>query len=102
MKLLAEAGVKAADKLCIGTVKVDLHDIGKNPVRMMPEARVRRSLTSGTDVGPEAFVANGKGRKQLLRVLLTTTMGVMGDVVKTIVRSGEGHDRWRPIYTRIL
>ena len=48
--LLAESGVKATGKVCIGTVKGDLHDIGKNLVKMMLEGKGLEVIDLGTDV----------------------------------------------------
>lgn len=89
--LLAEAGVKASGKACIGTVKGDLHDIGKNLVKMMLEGKGLEVIDLGTDVAPEAFVNAVKDEGcQIVccSALLTTTMGVMGDVVKAIEAAG--------------
>ena len=89
--LLAEEGVKANGKVCIGTVKGDLHDIGKNLVRMMLEGKGFEVIDLGTDVDPETFVHTVKDEEcQIVccSALLTTTMGVMGDVVKAIEAAG--------------
>ena len=83
--LLAESGEKAAGKVCIGTVKGDLHDIGKNLVRMMLEGKGLEVIDLGVDVAPETFVEPAKKENcQIIccSALLTTTMGVMADVVK--------------------
>lgn len=82
---LVADGVKASGKVCIGTVKGDLHDIGKNLVKMMMEGKGLEVVDLGTDVPPETFVQTAM--EQHCRViccsaLLTTTMGVMADVVK--------------------
>ena len=89
--LLAEDGVKATGKVCIGTVKGDLHDIGKNLVKMMMEGKGLEVVDLGTDVAPETFVQTAQ--KQGCQViccsaLLTTTMGVMADVVKAAEAAG--------------
>lgn len=89
--LLAEDGVKATGKVCIGTVKGDLHDIGKNLVKMMMEGKGLELVDLGTDVAPETFVQTAQ--KQGCQViccsaLLTTTMGVMADVVKAAEAAG--------------
>ena len=89
--LLAEEGVKATGRVCIGTVKGDLHDIGKNLVRMMLEGKGLEVIDLGTDVDPEVFVQTAKEencRIVCCSALLTTTMGVMGDVVKAIEAAG--------------
>jgi len=89
--LLAADGVKATGKVCIGTVKGDLHDIGKNPVKMMLEGKGLEVVDLGTDVAPETFVqaAVEQGCQVICcSALLTTTMGVMEDVVKAAEAAG--------------
>ena len=89
--LMAEAGVEAAGKVCIGTVKGDLHDIGKNLVKMMMEGKGLEVVDLGTDVSPETFVRTAKEQNcQIIccSALLTTTMDVMGEVVKEAEREG--------------
>ena len=89
--LLAEAGAAAKGKVCIGTVQGDLHDIGKNLVKMMMEGKGLEVVDLGTDVSPEAFVnAAIEQNCQVIccSALLTTTMGVMGDVVKAAEAAG--------------
>ncbi len=89
--LLAEAGVKANGKVCIGTVKGDLHDIGKNLVKMMMEGKGLEVIDLGTDVSPETFVNTARDENCDIiccSALLTTTMGVMSDVVKALEESG--------------
>ena len=89
--LLAEGGVENAGKVCIGTVKGDLHDIGKNLVKMMMEGKGLEVVDLGTDVTPEAFVkAVTEQGCQIIccSALLTTTMGVMADVVKAAEEAG--------------
>ena len=89
--LLAEDGVKATGKVCIGTVKGDLHDIGKNLVKMMMEGKGLEVVDLGTDVSPETFVktAQEQGCQVICcSALLTTTMGVMADVVKAAEAAG--------------
>ena len=83
--LLKQAGVKTAGKACIGTVRGDLHDIGKNLVRMMMEGKGLEVVDLGTDVAPELFVQEAIAQKcQIIccSALLTTTMGAMEEVVK--------------------
>ena len=53
--LLAAEGVKATGKVCIGTVKGDLHDIGKNLVKMMLEGKGLEVIDLGIDVAPETL-----------------------------------------------
>lgn len=89
--LLAEAGVKANGKACIGTVKGDLHDIGKNLVKMMMEGKGLEVIDLGTDVSPEKYVQTAKEQNcQLIccSALLTTTMGVMQEVVDLCEKEG--------------
>ena len=89
--LLAEDGVKATGKVCIGTVKGDLHDIGKNLVKMMMEGKGLEVVDLCTDVAPETFVktAQEQGCQVICcSALLTTTMGVMADVVKAAEAAG--------------
>ena len=89
--LMAQEGVKAVGKVCIGTVKGDLHDIGKNLVKMMMEGKGFEVVDLGTDVAPETFVqtAIDQGCQIICcSALLTTTMGTMGDVVKQADAAG--------------
>ncbi|MEF9969893.1 MAG: corrinoid protein [Ruthenibacterium sp.] len=89
--LLADAGVVATGKVCIGTVKGDLHDIGKNLVKMMMEGKGLEVIDLGTDVTPEQYVdaAKNQGCKIICcSALLTTTMGVMEQVVKAAEEAG--------------
>ena len=89
--LLAAEGVKASGRVCIGTVKGDLHDIGKNLVKMMLEGKGMEVIDLGTDVSAEAFVQAAKEQNcQIIccSALLTTTMNVMGEVVKAAEAAG--------------
>ena len=88
---LAEEGVSAKGKVCIGTVQGDLHDIGKNLVKMMMEGKGLEVVDLGTDVSAEMFVKTAIEEEcQLicLSALLTTTMGVMKDVVAALEAAG--------------
>jgi corrinoid protein of di/trimethylamine methyltransferase len=88
---LAEDGVQATGRVCIGTVQGDLHDIGKNLVKMMMEGKGLEVIDLGTDVSPETFVTTAKEQGcQVIccSALLTTTMGVMADVVKAAQEAG--------------
>ena len=88
---LAAAGVQATGKVCIGTVQGDLHDIGKNLVKMMLEGKGLEVVDLGSDVAPETFVQTAIEQNCqviCLSALLTTTMGVMEDVVKKAVELG--------------
>ena len=89
--LLTESGVKATGKVCIGTVQGDLHDIGKNLVRMMMEGKGLEVIDLGTDVPAEKFVQTAIDENcQVIccSALLTTTMSVMEDVVKAAEAAG--------------
>lgn len=89
--LLTSSHVEAKGRACIGTVKGDLHDIGKNLVKMMLEGKGLEVIDLGTDVAPETFVQTAKEQNcQIIccSALLTTTMGVMGDVVKAAENAG--------------
>ena len=89
--LLAAEGVKSTGRVCIGTVKGDLHDIGKNLVKMMLEGKGLEVVDLGTDVSPEAFIQAAKEQNcQIIccSALLTTTMNVMGEVVKAAEAAG--------------
>lgn len=89
--LLAEEGSAATGKLVLGTVKGDLHDIGKNLVKMMMEGKGIEVIDLGVDVAPEAFVqAAIEHNADIIACssLLTTTMPVMGEVVKAVEAAG--------------
>ncbi len=89
--LLVESGVEAAGKVCLGTVKGDLHDIGKNLVKMMLEGKGLEVIDLGTDVPPEKFIetAQSEGCDVICcSALLTTTMGVMQEVVDAAKTAG--------------
>ena len=88
---LAAAGVEATGKVVIGTVQGDLHDIGKNLVKMMMEGKGLEVVDLGTDVSPETFVQTAIDQNcQIIccSALLTTTMGVMEEVVKKATEMG--------------
>ena len=89
--LLAAAGVKAAGKVVIGTVKGDLHDIGKNLVASMLEGGGFEVFDLGVDVSPDKFVAAvGKHQAQIvcLSTLLTVTMPSMKAVIDALANAG--------------
>lgn len=89
--LLAAGGVKAVGKVVIGTVKGDLHDIGKNLVRMMLEGKGLEVIDLGIDVPAEKFISAAKENNAqiiALSALLTTTMGEMKNVVDAAVADG--------------
>ena len=93
--LLAEAGVESSGKVCIGTVKGDLHDIGKNLVKMMMEGKGLEVIDLGTDVAPEKFIEAARENDCKViacSALLTTTMGVMQEVVEAAKAAGVRND----------
>jgi 5-methyltetrahydrofolate--homocysteine methyltransferase len=83
---LVETGVQSAGKVAIGTVKGDLHDIGKNLVAMMLEGAGFEVVDLGTDVSPTKFLEAAMNGAQVIGMsaLLTTTMGGMSDVIEAI------------------
>jgi 5-methyltetrahydrofolate--homocysteine methyltransferase len=88
---LKQVGVKPAGKIVIGTVKGDLHDIGKNLVAMMLEGAGFEIIDLGADVLPEKFidvVRNGEVQVVGLSALLTTTMPSMETVIKALKTAG--------------
>lgn len=88
---LKEADVKSAGKVVIGTVKGDLHDIGKNLVAMMLEGAGFEIIDLGTDVSPEKFVAIVKDVQPdliAMSALLTTTMPNMKATVEALKQAG--------------
>ncbi len=79
------------DKCIIGTVKGDIHDIGKNLVKMMLEGAGFEMVDLGTDVSPEAFVAAVRQHQPkllALSALLTTTMRSMRVTIEALTASG--------------
>ena len=88
---LTAEGVQANGRVCIGTVKGVLHDIGKNLVKMMIEGKGITVVDLGVDVTPETFVTAAKENNAGIiccSALLTTTMPVMGEVVKAVKDAG--------------
>ena len=88
---LVSSGAKVVGKVCIGTVQGDLHDIGKNLVKMMMEGNGLEVIDLGTDVPAEKFVQTAIDENCDIiccSALLTTTMHVMEDVVKTAEAAG--------------
>ncbi len=89
--LMVAEGVQSKGKACIGTVKGDLHDIGKNLVKMMIEGQGIEVIDLGTDVSSETFIEAAKTQNcQIIccSALLTTTMGAIADVVKAAEKEG--------------
>ncbi len=89
--LLAESGVEMVGKVLLGTVKGDLHDIGKNLVGMMCEGAGFEVRDIGKDVSPEGFVEAVKEFEPHIvgmSALLTTTMRAMESTVKVLEEAG--------------
>ena len=89
--LLAETGVETAGTFVIGTVKGDLHDIGKNLVGMMFEGAGFKVVDLGIDLEPAGFVEAIKEHKASLfgmSALLTTTMPKMAETINAIKEAG--------------
>jgi len=88
---LAESGAKTMGKALIGTVKGDLHDIGKNLVRMMFEGKGIETIDLGIDVSAEKFLEACRAEKPdilALSALLTTTMGEIKNTIDALVEAG--------------
>lgn len=89
--LLVQSGVQMIGKAVIGTVKGDLHDIGKNLVGMMLEGSGFEVIDLGKDVAPEKFVEAVKTQKPQIvgmSALLTTTMRAMGHTITALREAG--------------
>jgi 5-methyltetrahydrofolate--homocysteine methyltransferase len=89
--LLVEGGVERSGKVLMGTVKGDLHDIGKNLVGMMLEGGGFEVIDLGKDVSPEQFVEAVKKEKPQIvgmSALLTTTMRAMAATIKALEEAG--------------
>ena len=89
--LLVKADVQPLGVVVVGTVKGDLHDIGKNLVSLMLEGAGFKVVDIGIDVAPEKFVAAAKESKAgviALSALLTTTMVSMKAVIDELKKNG--------------
>ena len=89
--LLAGSGAQPAGRVIVGTVKGDLHDIGKNLVSAMLEGGGFEVMDMGVNVTPEQFVTAVKERKPqilALSALLTTTMAAMRDTIDALKKAG--------------
>ena len=88
--LLADAGIEPLAKVAIGTVKGDLHDIGKNLVAMMLRGAGFEVEDLKIDVTPEKFVASVQDGAKLvcLSALITTTMPQMKNVIEALKAAG--------------
>ncbi len=88
---LVETGAKPVGKVVIGTVRGDLHDIGKNLVAAMLEGGGFEVIDLGVDVAPEKFIETAKERgAQIIAMsaLLTTTMPGMKTTVEALEKAG--------------
>lgn len=93
--LLADSDVKSSGKIVVGTVKGDLHDIGKNIVAMLLEGAGYEVINLGTDVSKEMFLESVKKEKADvvgMSALLTTTMLYMKEVVASIKNADFDHE----------
>ncbi len=89
--LLAESGAKMVGKVLLGTVKGDLHDIGKNLVGMMCEGAGFEVKDIGRDIDPDGFIAAIKEFEPDIvgmSALLTTTMRAMESTIKALEEAG--------------
>jgi 5-methyltetrahydrofolate--homocysteine methyltransferase len=89
--LMAGGDRKYLARMVIGTVKGDLHDVGKNLVSMMLEGNGAEVIDLGVDVSIERFVEAVKEHKPQflgLSSLLTTTMPMLGEVIKALEEAG--------------
>ena len=89
---LAAQGAKSVGRVCIGTVKGDMHDIGKNLVKMMMEGKGLEVIDLGTDVTAQKFFETAtENNCQVVACssLLTTTMVAMRDVVEAFENAGK-------------
>lgn len=85
--MLVETGIETSGKVVIGTVKGDLHDIGKNLVAMMLEGAGYEIIDLGSDVAPEAFaqaVREHDAKMIGMSALLTTTMPNMKATIEAL------------------
>lgn len=88
--LLVDSGVDPVGKVVLGTVKGDLHDIGKNLVALMLEGAGFEIVDLGADVSPDQFVAAIRDGVDVvgLSALLTTTMPAIENTIRAIEESG--------------
>lgn len=89
--LLGNGIMSSGGRVCLGTVRGDLHDIGKNLVKIMMESRGLEVIDLGTDVSPERFISTAIEQDCKIiccSALLTTTMPVMAEVVKAAEAAG--------------
>jgi 5-methyltetrahydrofolate--homocysteine methyltransferase len=89
--LLIEEGIPSLGKVVVGTVRGDLHDIGKNLVGIMLRGAGFEVIDLGKDVAPEALVQAAQEHAASvigMSALLTTTMPAMGEVAEILQREG--------------
>ena len=94
---LISSGVKAQGTVVLGTVKGDLHDIGKNLVKMMMEGKGLEVIDIGVDVPTDKFISTAMEHNADIiacSALLTTTMTEMKKIVDAVTESGS-RDRFR-------
>lgn len=89
---LVKAGVKPIGKMLIGTVKGDLHDIGKNLVKMMAQGAGMEVVDLGIDVSADKFLQGSRDNPDAkaigMSALLTTTMTGMKEVIERFIKEG--------------
>jgi len=93
--LLVDAGVRAVGTIVLGTVKGDLHDIGKNLVGMMFEGAGFKVIDLGTDVDPEVFITAAQENDAdiiAMSGLLTTSMPEMEKAVAAVVDANKARN----------
>jgi 5-methyltetrahydrofolate--homocysteine methyltransferase len=91
--MIEKSGLQPAGTAVIGTVKGDLHDIGKNLVAMMVEGNGFKVVDLGVDVSPEKFVQAVKANSAdlcMMSALLTTTMVAMKETIEALKEAGLG------------
>jgi len=89
--MLLSAGVSSKGKAVIGTVKGDIHDVGKNIVGMILQGAGYEVVDLGIDVAPEKFieaVKKNQPRFVLMSALLTLTMPMMGETIQALQKAG--------------
>jgi len=89
--VIVKEGIQPVGKAVIGTVRGDLHDIGKNLVAMMLEGAGFEVIDLGVDVSPDKFIETAKEKNAdvvCMSALLTTTMTGMKDTIDAMVAAG--------------
>lgn len=89
--MLVAKGVSSKGKVVIGTVKGDIHDVGKNIVSMVLQGGGYEVIDLGIDVPPEKFidaVKQHQSRFVLMSALLTLTMSMMEETIKALKQAG--------------